>query len=61
MANNAGRQGAGANAQLNEHVEFTVKVRFWLYVITISVFFARWHCIEKLPCPLLILAFYRRD
>jgi hypothetical protein len=30
MANNAGRQGAGANAQLNEHVEFTVKVSVWM-------------------------------
>jgi hypothetical protein len=27
MANNAGRQGGG-NGQMNEHVEFTVKVSF---------------------------------
>jgi hypothetical protein len=28
MANNAGRQGGGGNGQMNEHVEFTVKVSF---------------------------------
>jgi hypothetical protein len=30
MANNGGRQGGGGggNQQMNEHVEFTVKVRF---------------------------------
>lgn len=26
MANNAGRQAGGGNGQMNEHVEFTVKV-----------------------------------
>jgi hypothetical protein len=26
MANNTGRQGGGGNNQMNEHVEFTVKV-----------------------------------
>ena len=31
MANNGGRQaGGGGNGQMNEHVEFTVKVRFGL-------------------------------
>ena len=33
MANNGGRQaGGGGNGQMNEHVEFTVKVRIVPYV-----------------------------
>ena len=30
MANNAGRQAGGGNGQMNEHVEFTVKVSICL-------------------------------
>ena len=43
MANNAGRQGAGANAQLNEHVEFTVKVRFSMESILLIYYLAMIH------------------
>ena len=31
MANNAGRQAGGGNGQMNEHVEFTVKVSCFVW------------------------------
>lgn len=41
MANNGGRQGGGGNGQMNEHVEFTVKVRADIsYVTTFILPFA---------------------
>jgi hypothetical protein len=35
MANNAGRQAGGGNGQMNEHVEFTVKVSGFASVETL--------------------------
>lgn len=38
MANNNGRQGGGGgNNQMNEHVEFTVKVRYDFSCIVMGV------------------------
>lgn len=50
MANNGGRQGgAGGNQGMNEHVEFTVKVRCYRNREV-------WHChhsMDAITCPLL--------